>query len=123
VKDGDHFCMVGLPGGQVICTVTPESMASWRAGGVLAVDFPKRIGTTQQGELQLSPMHPLRSQQAQIEARDVAVEIIGEVTGNCGSCTDAESVFTFYRETVGKWQALLSGIVIPQRSPIQLVKG
>jgi len=115
--------MVGLPGGQVICTVTPESLASWRSGGVMSLTYPRRISTTDQGALQLSPMHPLRSQQDSIEARDVAVEIIGEVTGNCGSCTDAESVFTFYADTIRKWKALLSGIVTLDRSPIQLVKG
>lgn len=123
MKDGDLFCMVGLPGGQVVCTVTQESIAAWRAGGVLTLNCPKRISTTQQGELQLAPLHPLRTQQQHIEARDVAVEIIGDVTGNCGSCTDGESIFAFYADTVRKWQAMLSGILMPTRPPIQFVKG
>jgi hypothetical protein len=123
VKDGDLFCMVGLPGGQVVCTVTQDSMTEWRRGCTLKLDYPRRISTSQQGELQISPMHPLRTKQDRLEARDVAVEVIGEVEGNCGSCTDGIPVFAVYLEQLRKWTAALSKIMIPDRAPIQLVRG
>ncbi len=122
-RDGDIFCFAHFQGYTLIGVVSKHALDQWEAGKPLWMQHPRRVTGNQQGGVGLTLLHPIMSPQSDVRIQGCALEEIGEITGNGGSCTECAQFFVEYVRIVGQWQAQLSGIVMPDRPPIQLAKG